>query len=269
MADTVSNIGTGAVAGTAVGGPVGGAVGAALGAGVSIMQSIFASRAQDRANKAIQQSLEKASGTLKDEFAKTEQGYSPYTKGGAQAFTDIAGKQTSGFYDEQFDMAKFNQDPGVAFRMQEANNALDRSASARGRTLSGGTLRSIADLNQSLASQEYGAAYKRFRGEKEDQFNRGLALSEFGFRGESQLGGLRSDLSSRLADLQTTGGTFTAKRNQEQGQIYSDLTNNLFQGAANYAKGVDWKGMFASKKGKSTGLGYEPGAVPADDTRLG
>ncbi len=274
MADAVANIGTGAttgaIAGTVVpgvGNVVGGVVGAAIGAGVSIMQSIFASRAQDRANRAIQQSLEKASGTLKGEFAKTEQGYKPYTQGGAQAFTDVANKQASGYYDEQFDMAKFNQDPGVAFRMQEANNALERSSSARGRTLSGGTLRSLADLNQSLASQEYGAAYKRYRGERAEHFDRGMKLGEFGFRGESQLGQHRETLGSKLADLQTTGGSSTARRNLNQGQIYSDLTAQLGQQAGNINDSVPWNKLFKSKKGTSLDLGYEPDAIVDDGTR--
>lgn len=265
MADYAKNIAGGAAAGTVVGGPVGGAVGAALGTGVSILQSVFASRAQDRANRAIQRSLEKASGTLKDEFAKTEKGFSPYTQGGANAFNDIAGKQASGYYDEQFDINKFNQDPGVAYRQQQANNALDRSASSRGRTLSGGTLRSIADLNQSLASQEYGAAYKRYRGEREDQFNRGLKLGEFGFRGEHALGGLREGLGAKLADLQTKGGSARSVRNINQGKVYSDLTSGLWKGATDYTTKYGFGSM---SEGIGTGEAYEGPAVLPSNERL-
>jgi hypothetical protein len=225
--DVAKATGSGAATGAMVGGPYGALIGGAIGAGTSILSSIFQSRAQDRANRAIQRSLEKASTTFKDEFAKTERGFSPYTKGGAEAFAGIAEKQKSGYYDEQFDMNKFNQDPGVAYRQQQANNALDRSASSRGRTLSGGTLRSIADLNQSLASQEYGAAYERFRGERKENFDRGMQLGQVGLDAEGTLASHRSNLATSLADLQTTGGTANAKRNLGQGDIYSDLTASL------------------------------------------
>jgi hypothetical protein len=52
-------------------------------------------------------------------------------------------------------------DPGFQFRLQEGQQALERSASARGTLLTGGTLKDLADFSQGLASTEYGNAYDR------------------------------------------------------------------------------------------------------------
>ena len=56
---------------------------------------------------------------------------------------------------------EMNADPGYQFRMQQGQQALERSGAARGVTNTGGTLRNILDYGQQAGSQEYGAAYGR------------------------------------------------------------------------------------------------------------
>lgn len=70
---------------------------------------------------------------------------------------------------EQFNAPEFNfdfkTDPGFQFRMGEGVNALQNSAAGRTGILSGNTLRGITEFGQGLASEEYGKAYGRARGE--------------------------------------------------------------------------------------------------------
>jgi hypothetical protein len=70
-----------------------------------------------------------------------------------------------------FGMSDFEQDPGYAFRQSEGMRALERSASARGNLLSGGTLRGIQRFGQDLASQEYGNAFNRYQIERSARLN--------------------------------------------------------------------------------------------------
>jgi len=70
-----------------------------------------------------------------------------------------------------FGQADFEQDPGYAFRQSEGMRALERSASARGNLLSGGTLRGIQRFGQDLASQEYGNAFNRYQIERSARLN--------------------------------------------------------------------------------------------------
>src|SRR3990167_2182177 len=70
------------------------------------------------------------------------------------------------------------EDPGVRFRMSEANKGLQRSAAARGTLFTGGTLKSLMGLNQDLARQEYGNVYNRRRGEWGTAYDK--AMGEYG-----------------------------------------------------------------------------------------
>jgi len=70
-----------------------------------------------------------------------------------------------------FGMEQFEQDPGYAFRQSEGMRALERSASARGNLLSGGTLKGIQRFGQDLASQEYGNAFNRYQIERSARLN--------------------------------------------------------------------------------------------------
>jgi hypothetical protein len=54
-------------------------------------------------------------------------------------------------------------DPSYQFRLQQGQEALERSGAARGVTNTGGTLRDILDYGQQAASQEYGNVYGRQR----------------------------------------------------------------------------------------------------------
>lgn len=71
---------------------------------------------------------------------------------------------------ERFDLTKFEEDPGYAFRQQEAQRALERNMAAQGVTLGGGGVgeinpqvaRALEEQSQGLASQEYGNAYNRY-----------------------------------------------------------------------------------------------------------
>lgn len=62
-----------------------------------------------------------------------------------------------------FDASSVNvlSDPGYQFRMEQGRKALDRSAAARGLTMSGAQLRALTEYGQGMGSQEYGNAFNR------------------------------------------------------------------------------------------------------------
>ena len=64
-----------------------------------------------------------------------------------------------------FDEEDLLKDPGYQFRLNEGNKAIERKGASRGMLQSGRTLKSLTNWSQGLASQEYGAAYNRSRGE--------------------------------------------------------------------------------------------------------
>lgn len=87
-----------------------------------------------------------------------------------------------------FSMDKFQKDPGYDFRMQEGQKALERSASARGGLLSGGTLKSLAQYGQNFASNEYGNAYNRFNQDRDQRYGKLMDLVGTGQNASAQTG---------------------------------------------------------------------------------
>lgn len=96
------------------------------------------------------------------------------------------------------DPSSITSSPAFQFRFAEGQRALERSAAARGRLASGGTMRSLARYGQGLASDEYG-----------DQWNRLASLA-----GVGQTGAQRANYANQAT--QTLGAYGNA---QAAGQV--------------------------------------------------
>ena len=110
----------------------------------------------------------------------TPDAYEASQFGGAADFGyDAFDPQMDQFAYDQFqapDAQAILNDPGYQFRLQQGQDALERSAAARGTLNTGGTLQGVMDYGQNLASQEYQNAYNRALGEY--QMGYGQATSE-------------------------------------------------------------------------------------------
>lgn len=96
-----------------------------------------------------------------------------------QQFQRGQGPNFTGADQGQFNF-DFQQDPGYQFRMEEGMKAIDSGRSASGSRLSGGADKDRMRFAQGLASEEYGKAYGRQRGEFES--NRAMGEREAGRR---------------------------------------------------------------------------------------
>ena len=85
---------------------------------------------------------------------------------------------------------EMNADPGYQFRMQQGQQALERSGAARGVTNTGGTLQNILDYGQQAGSQEYGAAY-------------GRKLGEYGMNEQNRFNAYQSNYANALGTYNT------------------------------------------------------------------
>jgi hypothetical protein len=147
----------------------------------------------------------------------------PYIGAGGDALTTLRGLMgAGGDLNKTFtaeDMRAY--DPGYQFRLDQANKAIQASAAARGGSLGGAALRSLANTSQNLASSEYGNAEQRFRAQQTDRFNRLNTLVNLGASTANQAGNYGmtgADLASRLgltgaqsaADLGLRGYTSAA-----------------------------------------------------------
>ena len=132
---------------------------------------------------------------------------------------------------ERFSLDDFEQDPGYQFRQEEANKALERSLSAQGVTLGGGGVgeinpqvaRAMQELNQNLASQEYGNAYNRYNADQANIFNRLMGVSGMGQGTAVQLANTGQQYATNTSNLNT--GLAQA---QLEAQMAADAQPSMF-----------------------------------------
>jgi len=87
-----------------------------------------------------------------------------------------------------FGMNQFQQDPGYAFRLKEGQQALDRSAAARGGLIPGNALKAAQRYGQEMGSQEYMNAFNRYQTERAARLNPLQSLTGMGQTTANTLG---------------------------------------------------------------------------------
>ena len=105
-----------------------------------------------------------------------------------------------------FGMDQFQQDPGYAFRMSEGMKALERSAAARSKLLSGGMLKDAQRYGQDLASQEYMNAFNRYQAERNARLNPLQSLAGVGQTATNQLGQAGQTMASNVGQALGAAG---------------------------------------------------------------
>jgi len=116
-------------------------------------------------------------------------------QGGQQAGQGGMGAALSGDllqpFTGQFSAPSGTDDPGFQFAVQQGQDAIQRSAAAKGTLLTGGTLKDLASYTTGAALQDYSGAYSRalntfgtnydiFRNNQNDPYNKLLGTSQLG-----------------------------------------------------------------------------------------
>lgn len=105
-----------------------------------------------------------------------------------QAGTTALGGMQNPDFQRDFTMADFQKDPGYDFRMQQGQQALERSASAQGALQSGAQLKALTQYGQDFASNEYQNAYNRFNNDRNQRFGRLSTIAGMGQNATNALG---------------------------------------------------------------------------------
>jgi hypothetical protein len=125
--------------------------------------------------------------------------FQPFQQAGASVLPGLTQTVASGGaavapFTGQFTPPNVTDDPGFQFRLQQGQQAIERSAAARGGLTSGGTLKALEQYSQGLASDEYANAYARaltqygigrenFYQNQANAFNRPLQVAGLGVAG--------------------------------------------------------------------------------------
>jgi hypothetical protein len=164
-----------------------------------------ADAARDSAETQLQASRE-ATALQREIYNQNRADTQQWRDAGGRALTQMEDPS----FNKSFSMADFQADPGYAFRLQEGQKALERSAAARGGLMSGGTMKALTGYGQGMASQEYQSAYNRFTGEQDRRFNRLSTLAGFGQNAVSQTGQAGQNFAQQAGQNIMAGGAAQA-----------------------------------------------------------
>lgn len=175
--------------------------------------------------------------------------FEPWRESGQRALDQIWAGIESG----SFEVGNINleDDPGYRVRMQEGIDALDASASARGRLLSGAQKKALTQFGQEQGSKEYANAYARELQKKQQRYNILSGLSSQGQKSSARQAGATAQLAStggnimsNLGRNQNIGrqniGAIRGQNISNQGQIINQAAQNwLTYRGANPSGGGD------------------------------
>lgn len=123
-----------------------------------------------------------------------------------------------------FGMDQFEADPGYQFRQDEANKQLERQMASQGITLGGAgygeinpaAYKAMQELNQGLASQEYGAARGRYIEDQLNTFNMLMGAAGMGQGATSTMAGAGQNYAQAFG--QNVQGLAAAQQNAQLAQ---------------------------------------------------
>ena len=182
---------------------------AVVGAGSSYLASKEQAKSADKAAKAQSESADASLALQKELADQQREDFAPWRNIGEQALE----KLSAGVFNGDFEVGQVDvtKDPGYQFRMDQGIEALDKSAAARGRLLSGAQQKGVTDYAQGTASNEYANAYARQSNEKANQYNMLSALSQGGQASGAGLAQASSQLASNSANTLSNLGNAQAQ----------------------------------------------------------
>jgi hypothetical protein len=195
--------------------------GAVVGGVATTMAGSDAAGAQrDAANMSSQTQL--------DMFNKNREDLAPWRQAGEEALGQMrSGTAPGGDYNRNFTLADFQRDPGYQFRMDQGEQALERSAAARGGLTSGGTGMALERYGQDYASGEFSNAYNRFNNDRTTRFNRLASIAGVGQTAATQTANMGTQVAGQVGENQIGAGNARAAGYMAGGNAISGGANNI------------------------------------------
>ena len=138
------------------------------------------------------QASKKAGRTQADAADAAAANFRPYAELGDQAAGELQGRLNKNALLKDFGREDFRTDPGYQFRLSQGNQAIDRSAGARGSRYSGATLKALQRYAQDYASGEYQNAYDRYNTNRTMNYNFLAEPAQIGAGAQGQVGNYMS-----------------------------------------------------------------------------
>lgn len=188
----------------------------------------------------------------------TQSAYTPQEYGINQDQATDAGNQFRDRFTQQFAPSDLTLDPSYQFRLQQGSRNLAASAAARGGLLTGQGGVDLQNYGQQAASQEYGAAFDRFRTQKNDLISQLAGISGLAAPAAASAGGYGQSFANQVGA--NTLGAAANSGNALMGAAGAQAQGTMGQANAWNSALRDIGG--SKSWGSSQGLGGSSSSVP-------
>jgi hypothetical protein len=217
-------------------------------AGATVVSGFLGSEAAGNAADVQAGAANRAADLQYKQYQENVERQKPFYQAGVNALPELvkASKYTP------FSMQQFQQDPGYGFRLKEGQQALDRSAAARGGLISGGALKAAQRYGQEMGSQEYTNAFNRYQLERQARLNPLQSLAGVGQTTANTLGTSGQQMASSVGEAQQNAAA--ARASGYVGQANA-LTGSLGT-YLNYSQGQNMINAMRGSGGRSNVPGW-------------
>ena len=199
-----------------------------LSAGAGLFGASQQAAGQDKALAAQTAAQEKELALKTRIFDENKANAKPWIDVGREALTTLDTKIKDGSFDlRAYGMEDLLQDPGYKYRVEQGQKALERSAAARGKLVSGNQLAATVELGQEMGSQEFDNAFARTSGERDREYSRLWDQSAQGLSATNALSGTATNFANSAGATIAAGGNAAANAAVNTGNVWADFGSGL------------------------------------------
>lgn len=203
-----------------------------------VIQGSAAKKAAQVQADAAMDASDKSLSLQKDIFNTQQENIAPWLAAGKSVLPTLtAGTAPGGQFDKPFTMQDFlaNQDPSYQFTQDQGQQAIQRSAAARGTLRSGGTMRELMRFGEGTAQQAFGDAYNRFMTTRQNNFSNLASVAGLGSNATGQSVNVGNNAMNTMSNT-TMQGIMGAGGSQAAGIIgQGNAYSGIGQGISQYA----------------------------------
>lgn len=240
--------------------------GAAIGGLSSILGGNKAASAQEQASRdataVAKQTSDQQIALQREMFNKNVELQQPTIDAGNTArnrLMQLLGLSTGGADNgslmRDFSMSDYQADPGYQFRLDQGQQALERSAASRGGLLSGAALKDTTRFSQGLASQEYQSAFDRFNTNRTNKMNPLLSLAGAAQTASTTAGNagqqFASDAGNSLGQYGVAAGQNITSAGNARASGYVNTANAINTGVGTAINGLQQNTLLDLMKQKA------------------
>lgn len=206
-------------------------ISAAIG-GAALIGGVVSSNAAGKAADAQQNAASTASNTQLQMFNQEQANSAPWLQSGNAALTQLNSEMPD--LTRKFTAQDFQSDPGYQFQLQQGQQAMQRSAAAKGLLNSVGTEQNLNNYSQGMANTDYQQALGNFTNSQAQRYNMLSGLSGQGLSAANMTNAAAANAGNNISNNQMAAGNAQAAGYVGQANAITNGLGTATNGALNY-----------------------------------